>query len=194
MSVTPSGPSIPPPEVCPLCGYDDDVTVSELSGEAEWLFRCPGHPRHHPEPYTWAVSHQVPFSGHEGICAELGLYEDLPLCLHTGEGWVEHGIVEYRYKTARPNQYRKLIDLYGHISRERKYYTASVPIARTLGQLAKEGVIAYRARLPATGLWSHNGTVGYWAPHEPGDGAYATWSSWAKSHDLDPGASGWILP
>lgn len=107
---------------------------------------------------------------------------------------MEHGIVEYRYKMARPKQYRKLIDRYGHICRERKSYTVSVPIARTLGQLAKEGVIGYGAGRPATGLWSHNGTVGDWAPHESEDGVYTTWSSCAKSHGLDPGADGWTLP
>ena len=33
-----------------------------------------------------------------GIGAKLGVYDDVFFCLSPGEPWLEHGIVEHRYK------------------------------------------------------------------------------------------------
>lgn len=48
-----------------------------------------------------------------GIAAELGVYDDVFLCLSPGEPWLEHGIVEHRYKELCPTAYRKMIDRWG---------------------------------------------------------------------------------
>src|ERR671929_59508 len=37
-----------------------------------------------------------------GIGAKLGVYDDVFLCLSPGEPWLEHGIVEHRYKELSP--------------------------------------------------------------------------------------------
>jgi hypothetical protein len=34
-------------------------------------------------------------AGYSGIAAELGVYDDVFLCLSPGEPWLEHGIVEH---------------------------------------------------------------------------------------------------
>lgn len=68
-----------------MCGFDDDVSVSELTGDATWQYRCAGANRYHAEPYLWSVAYENPAFSHEGICAELGLY-DLPACVVAGEG------------------------------------------------------------------------------------------------------------
>ena len=39
-----------------------------------------------------------------GIGAKLGVYDDLSLCLSPGEPWLEHGIVEHRYKSCAPRR------------------------------------------------------------------------------------------
>ncbi len=193
MTTTPKPAVIAPRQICPLCGFDDDVTVSELSGNNSWQFRCTGGNRYHAAPYFWDVAFEHRSTSHEGICAELGLYDDLPGCVPAGQSWVEHGIVEYLYKKAHPDTYRELVDRYGHIAKAPKRFTASVILALTLGRLADEGVVAYRPKLPATGFWSYNGTVGNWAPLPPpaGDG-HTTWSAWAIAQGLDP--QEWDLP
>src|SRR6266508_5699329 len=48
-----------------------------------------------------------------GIAAELGVYDDVFLCLSPGEPWLEHGIVEHRYKELRPTAYREMINRWG---------------------------------------------------------------------------------
>ena len=107
-----------PRQVCQLCGHDDDITVSELSGDAAWVCICHSTSGH-LEPYRWEVAHLKPGSEHDGICAELGLYDDLPPCIPAGLGWVEHGIIERLYSQARPDQYRRLLELYGHAALHR---------------------------------------------------------------------------
>jgi hypothetical protein len=39
---------------------------------------------------------------------DLGLYDDLLLCLVPGDPWVEYGVVEHRYKLLRPEIYEAL--------------------------------------------------------------------------------------
>jgi hypothetical protein len=38
----------------------------------------------------------LPETNLRGIAAELGVYDDVFLCLSPGEPWLEHGIVEHR--------------------------------------------------------------------------------------------------
>ena len=188
-----TSPTFAPRQVCQLCGFDDDVTVSELTGGDSWHYRCTGGGKYHAEPYAWEVAHETSSSAHEGICAELGLYDDLPRCVPVGQGWVEHGIVEYLYKEDHPETYRHLVDLYGHIAKAPKRYTASVILARTLGQLSREGIVYYQPDLPATGFWAYNGTVGYWSPIPgPASNDHTTWAAWAAVRGLNP--YHWDLP
>jgi hypothetical protein len=192
---TPAAPRRPARQVCPLCGHDDDVTMANLPGPLGWWwFHCEGGGKQHTGPYEWAVESEPLSPRHEGICAELGLYEDLPKCVVANEPWVEHGIVECRYALLRPDVYSHLIDIYGHIAIEPKRYTASVLLASALAQLSRKGVIAASATpLRATGFWSYNRTVTYWAamPSSAGDGVQ-TWHSYAQAHNLDPTV--WVLP
>ena len=48
-----------------------------------------------------------------GISAKLGIYDDVFLCLSPGEPWLEHGIVEHRYKELCPAAYLEMIDRVG---------------------------------------------------------------------------------
>src|SRR5580698_7716160 len=85
---------LPPAQVCPLDGHDDEVSVVPGGDSDNWLYVCTAH----TDPYNWTVAIPSASSGgREGVTAELGLYDDLLQCVHTGDPWIEHGIVEYRY-------------------------------------------------------------------------------------------------
>src|ERR1051325_1017995 len=111
---------LPARHVCPLCTRDDLIDVVTL-GPGLWRYTCSNSKRHRSGgPYTWegTATSRV---GEEasGKTEELGLYADLPLCLVSGEAYVEYGIVEYRYSRLRPPIFRQLLDDYGHTRLER---------------------------------------------------------------------------
>lgn len=174
--------NIPPRRVCPMCGYDDDITVMPGDDDDTWAYTCLS------DRHTWIVKAPTGIEGRNGIMAELGLYDDLLRCLVSGESWVEHGIVEHRYKEAFPDVYfNELLPRYGHVATHgSKRYTASAFIASALGRLRVEGALV-QSRGPATGFWHYNGSVSYWAlPPGPGPEDRTTWESFARERGLDP--------
>jgi hypothetical protein len=178
------GMPIPPPQVCPLDGFDDDVEAVLGTEQDLWRFVCP----HHDPPYFWTVPVSGDdHAGREGVTAELGLYEDLLPCVQDAEPWVEYGIVEYRYMKAHPDIYfGKLMPLYGHRRDGPRHFSLSVLIAKALGQLHREGLLALRAG-KATGFWDYNGTISYWATvPPPPDADEQPWSAFAETHMLPP--------
>ena len=64
-------------------------------------------------------------AGYSGIAAELGVYDDVFLCLSPGEPWLEHGIVEHRDKELCPTAYRKMIDRWGHVIQGPRRYSVT---------------------------------------------------------------------
>ncbi len=60
-----------------------------------------------------------------GIGAKLGVYDDVFLCLSPGEPWLEHGIVEHRYKELCPAAYLEMIDRWGHVSQGPRRYSVT---------------------------------------------------------------------
>ena len=58
-----------------------------------------------------------------GIGAKLGVYEDVFLCLSPGEPWLEHRIVEHRYKELFPAAYLEMINRWGHVSQGPRRYS-----------------------------------------------------------------------
>jgi hypothetical protein len=181
-------PRLPKHQVCPLCGHDDDVSTMPLPGGDQWQYSCTDH----TEPYVWIVKAEPRLSERNGITAELGLYDDLPRCLMPDEPFVEHGVIEYRYKLLRPDVYfDELLPRYGHVANGPRRYSTTAFIASALGRLAREGDLT-RTKGPATGCFAYNGRVGYWA-HAPGpeDGALKSWDKFAA--DLGISAAHWSL-
>ncbi len=175
----------PPSQVCPLCADDDQL--SALPGEpGTWMFTCTGT-RGHETPYSWPVKVESTVEGREGITEELGVYDDLLLCVHSDEPWVEHGVVEHRYKLLKPAVYfKELLPTYGHVAQGPKQYTLSAFLARALGQLRDEGALAWQYAT-ATGFWAYNGSISYWAiPPAPPADERATWEQFALDAGLDP--------
>jgi hypothetical protein len=127
-----------------------------------------------------------------GIGAQLGVYEDVFLCLSPGEPWLEHGIVEHRYKELCPGAYREMIDRWGHVTQGPRRYSVTAFLTRVWSQLAGYGVLAAQLG-PATGLYDHNGTIMYWAvPPGPDAQRIQTWADFAADLGISPYE--WSLP
>ena len=177
----------PQRQVCPICGHDDDVTTMPGDAERTWDYTCLA------DGHNWTVKADTGLVGRTGITAEWDLYDDLPKCLTPGEPWVEHGVVEFRYKTGFPDVYfEKILPRYGHVGLQgSKRYTASSFIAQALRQLEREGVLA-RSYRRATGFWAYNHRVSYWslAPGPTSDDDI-TWQNFALAKKLDPNE--WVV-
>lgn len=179
----------PPRQVCPLCAHDDDVTMVVL-GPGMWNYTCTGHT--HPDPFQWQSSSSSASTAERellgGKSEALGLYDDLPACLVPGEAWVEYGVVEWRYSQRNPRIYQQLLDDYGHTRIAPKQYTASAFIASALGRLQDAGILGHHVA-EATGYWSYNGVISYWAlPPLPPTSNLRTWAAYAAAEGLDPDA------
>ena len=178
----------PARQVCPLCGSDDAIEVETLAPGA-WRYTCGNERRHGARgPWSW-IGREVSSPEEdvvEGKAAELGLYDDLPRCLVAGEPFVEYGIVEYRYSKLRPSTYKRLIDDYGHTRQGPKKYTASAFIASALSRLADLSELTFFVG-PATGYWSYNSTISYWAlAPGPEESARLTYQEFATQIGIDP--------
>jgi hypothetical protein len=178
-------PEVPHRQVCKLCAHDDEVTMLPIGDGSEWAFTCTATTGH-SAPYVWTVKVERGMAGREGITAELGLYDDLPRCVRVGDPWIEHGILEHRYKLLRPDVYfDELLPRYGHVALKSKRYTTSVFIASALGQLMREGALAWQYA-PATGLWNYNHKISFWAlPPAPPLEERLTWAEFAGREGLD---------
>ena len=76
---------------------------------------------------------------------------------------------------------------YGHSAVKRAQYTASAFLAKTLGDLSRSGDVLFHEG-PATGRWSYNGKISWWAlapkPHwSPG----TSWADTGLMMDYVPG-------
>jgi hypothetical protein len=179
---------LPEREVCPLCVRDDLVTVETLA-QGAWRYMCSNTKAHDGAPYVWedSAAAQKDKDVVEGKAVELGLLEDLMLCLEPAKPPVEYGIVEYRYSRLRPETFHGLLDDYGHTRIERnKPYTVSSFIAGTLGRLAGFGELDL-VYGPATGHWAYNEVISYWSlPHTEPQDPNLSWEQFAGETGIDP--------
>ena len=173
-------------QVCQLCGHDDELTVMPIGDGREWSFVC-HKGRHHAAPYAWEARAEPPGAGRSGVMADLGLFDDLLACVRAGEPWLEHGVVEHRYKLLRPTVYfDELLPLYGHTAQRPKRYTLSSLLAGAMGLLARDGLLAWQ-RGPGTGYWHFDSVITYWAlPPGPDPSDVLRWRNFAAAEGLDP--------
>lgn len=135
---------------------------------------------------------QLGEAGRGGIGAELGVYDDVFPCLSAGEPWLEHGIVEHRYKELCPTAYRQMIDRWGHVIQGPRRYSVTAFLTRAWAQLAAYGLLASQLG-PATGVYHHNGRILYWAlPPRPEAERIRTWAEFAADFGISP--YNWTLP
>src|SRR2546430_15705202 len=90
----------PARQICQTCGLEDYLSVSTL-GPGLWRFECANPRCRRPDGKAMAwestTTARRDDSSSEGKAEELGLYQDLLLCLVPGEPYVEYGVVEHRY-------------------------------------------------------------------------------------------------
>jgi hypothetical protein len=182
---------LPPRQVCPTCGLDDEYEVFATGEGTTWIYTCGSGRKKHPEtPFSWETAIPKPVvPGREGVMAELGLYEDLLSCVHSHEGWTEHGVIEHRFKLMRPKEYVQLVTQYGHTANgPARGRSASLMLAMAMSQLRQEGLLVYQTWTP-TGWWKKNAKISWWAvPPEPDEDDRVSWEHFATSQGLDPGS------
>jgi hypothetical protein len=94
-----------------------------------------------------------------------------------GEPFVEYGVVEYRFRMNHPDLFAAHVRDRGHVMLAPGVATASsVRFAATLGRLARTGELA-SVYGPATGAWSYNSQVTYWARPPAPAGRRITWAA-----------------
>jgi len=189
---------------CEKCFFTQDVTqeVNYLTGM--WDYAC-SNPVHGETPYIWSVippSNAETSASRDSFLDGLGIYDDLLLCIHAGDPWLEYGVIEDRYRRDNPDEYAQLIEKYSHSARNSTRGGPDVQPSRSrktssrlsgaLSVLAKAGLID-RAFGPASGYWSYNPRISRWAPlPSPAKEDLLTWSEYAAGEGLDP--TRWELP
>jgi hypothetical protein len=182
--------SLRPRAICPLCTHDEEVTLKSATANG-WIYTC-SKGRNHPvpsEPFEFHGSKDLLASKNDGIMARLGLFEDLLHCVKAGEPWVEHAIVEHRFKEQYPNTYfRELLPQYAH--RTQNLHKDCGSISRFIGQalvrLEQQGVLVQK-KGPGTGCYNHLNLCGYWAISPgPQSDVHLTWAEFATRKGLHP--------
>ena len=157
------------------------------------------------QPSQWTVSPPKAATStapQDGELARLGVYDDLMLCIHPEDPWLEYGVVEDRYRRLQPAKYAELISKYSHSRRNAirggpdvnpdQSPKTSSRLASALSHLAGAGLIA-KSFGPATGYWDYNGIISHWAPlPAPDEDKVQSWSEYATENALDP--EEWDLP
>lgn len=153
-----------PQLVCPM--HADETIPGTPVGDGSFAFVCSrknGHAR--PGPFAWTGGPwpDDDAGGIGGLAAELRLDVELPhVVASLGPGWHEYGIVERAYALANPDDFNVLIERYGHTALAAGRYTTSSFLARVLGELSRQGSVAWHGG-PATGRWSYNAGISYWS-------------------------------
>ena len=121
----------------------------------------------------------------DGIAAELGLHDDLVACLREGE-WAETGVIEHRYGTANPTNYRWMVDRWGHVAQGPRRYSVTSFIGSTLGWLLRENIVAHKSST-GTGFFSYNQAIGFWTLRPvPSETFDSSWANVAVELGHDP--------
>lgn len=173
---------------CPACFSADEVTqVRSIDGL--WTFTC-DYGSKHPDglPRVWDASNEVDVA-EDDVRQSLSPYlSPLRACVLPDEPYVEYGIVEWRFRTLAPVLFAGLVAEHGHkrLNPIASKKTTSAYLAQGLGLLAADGELV-RLYGPATGTWSYNGQVTYWAiAPGPRTTARLSWRQFAQDRGLDP--------
>lgn len=178
-------------QVCPFHS-DEDVSGTPTGNDGSVVFRC-DLSRGHPEPgsYSWVQSPEPPDQrGIGGLAEALRLDIELPSALaRYPNQWVEYGVLEAAYAASNPADFGELVQRYGHTAIEATRYSASAYLSFTLGRLSTGGSILFHVG-PATGRWSYNGQIFWWAlPPAPSWTDRVSWVELELSMDYVPGSN-----
>jgi hypothetical protein len=169
---------------CPRCGSDAAVTGITAPGGGT-LYTCwytHGEDGH----LSWQVAKAGITISSDGVTADLTdpfeqIVRGLPHAL------IEYGVLEYRLRLEYPQLFASHVAARGHYLIAGGHATASsVRFAAALLRLGRAGILSYQMR-PATGAWSYNDKISYWAlnPPPPAD-AILTWTDYCTQLARDP--------
>ena len=161
---------------CPRCFSADDVT---------YQYRCVNTSAH-PEHLWLATLRSVTFADDspDGVTDEL--LDPLSHCVVDGEPFMEYGVVEHRLRARYPELFAAHVAERGHSMFGTRPATASsVRFGVALGRLERDGKLVSRYG-PATGAWSHNERVTYWAKRGPEPDGSLTWVEYCAQLGRDP--------
>lgn len=99
-------------------------------------------------------------------------------CVNPGEPFVEYGVVEYRFRLARPELFVAHVRERGHMmlgTRRGLASASTTRFAKALARLEKAGELV-TVKGPGTGAWRHDQAIGYWARPPRPSGPLLTWS------------------
>ncbi|MGY1837627.1 hypothetical protein ACI79P_21310 [Blastococcus sp. SYSU DS0510] len=114
----------------------------------------------------------------------------MPAAVRTFAGrWVECGLVERAYAMRRPADFASLVSRFGHTALTDKRNTPSAFLAGYLASLAKRGDVLYHDG-PATGRWSYNSKISWWAvAPRPDWDERLSWATAGYAVDYVPGVA-----
>ncbi len=173
---------------CPKCFTADEVTQRK-SIDGLWTFTCDYRSEHEDAAaHVWDASNEdSPVEG--DVRQSLSPYlSPLRACLTPDEPYVEYGIVEWRFRALAPRLFSDLVAEHGHtqLNPIPSKKSSSAYLAQALGLLAADGELV-RVYGPATGAWSYNGQVTYWAvPPGPPTTSRLSWKAFAAAEGLHP--------
>ncbi|MGD9530441.1 MAG: hypothetical protein AB7I38_19320 [Dehalococcoidia bacterium] len=165
---------------CPRRFSADDVTYRRLPDRmVEYV--CSGQ-HDDDRDHSWLGAQSAarwPLEADDGVTDEL--LDPLRACVHPGEPFAEYGVVEYRFRCARPDLFIAHIRERGHVMLAPSQATASsVRFAVALGRLARVGeLLSEYGR--ATGAWSYNTQITYWARPPKPSRPHLTWAAFCES-------------
>ncbi|MGI5128180.1 hypothetical protein ACQEVB_15320 [Pseudonocardia sp. CA-107938] len=111
------------------------------------------------------------------------LLEPLLACVKPGEPFVEYGVVEYRFRLARPELFVAHVRERGHVmlgARRGPGSASTARFAKALARLERSGALVV-VKGPGTGAWRHDQSIGYWARPPRPSGPLLTWSMYCAT-------------
>lgn len=167
---------------CPRCFSFDDVRPPRRltdgrveytctgehggAGTHTWSSAPPDVPPGRVAPAAGRTGVRAPAAPRAGVVTEAaaidGLLEPLLACVNAGEPFVEYGVVEYRFRIARPDLFVAHVRERGHIllgARRGQASASTARFAKALGRLESSGELV-TVKGPGTGAWRHNPSIG----------------------------------
>lgn len=170
---------------CPRCSRADDVTYQRLQGRT-LVYTC-SDDHDGLGAHTWVRAGDESDLYQEAIDGVTDdLLEPLAACLRPHEPFVEYGVVEYRFRQSHPELFAHHVRERGHVLLAESPYTAtSVRFGVALSRLARSGELVSRYGA-ATGAWSDNGQITYWAAPPAAPGEPLTWEMFCAEAGRSP--------
>jgi hypothetical protein len=163
-----------------IAGDDGRVDLVAVTDLGEARVAC-------EDGHEWVLAAPIAIAdsnGRSGLLEEFGVYQALVETLRPDDPFVEYAVVEHRFADANPRLYADLVGRYGHTALGPRRFTVSSLLAGALSLLVRDGGVA-RDSGPATGRWSYNGQVSYWALPPASEAPSTSWVNYAMDRGID---------